>query len=45
MNLIKNNPIRNENIKLDEKVFGPDVGTIKEKTTRRRPLLVIEDYI
>ena len=45
MNLIKNNLIRNENIKLDDKVFGPDVCTIQEKTTRRSPLLVIEDCI
>ena len=28
-----------------EKIFGPDVGTIKGKTTRRRPTPVIEDLI
>ena len=45
MNFIKDNTITNEDIKLVDKIFGPDVGTIKGKRTCRRPLLVIEDYI
>ena len=45
MNLIKNNPITNDDVKIAANIFGPDVSTIKSKTTRRRPLPVIDDYI
>ena len=45
MNLIKNNPITIKDIELMKKIFGPNVGTIKGKTTRRRPTPVIEDLI
>ena len=34
MNLIKNNPITNDDVKIASNVFGPDVSTIKSKTTR-----------
>ena len=45
MNLINNNPITNNDIKLVENIFEPDISTIKSKTTRRRPLPLIDDYI
>ena len=45
MNLVKNNPITLQDVKLAENIFGPDVGTIKGKTTRRKPLPVVQDYI
>eukprot|EP00978_Attheya_sp_CCMP212_P046879 scaffold417388_cov32-Attheya_sp.AAC.1 len=45
MNIVKDNPITIEDIKLAEKIFGPDVATLKSKTTRRKPLAVIEDAI
>jgi hypothetical protein len=45
MNLVKDNPIRIEDIKLAKDIFGPDVATLKGKTTRRKPLPVVENYI
>ena len=45
MNLIKNNPITIEDIKIGETIYGPDVGNIKGKTTRATPNSVIEDNI
>lgn len=34
MNLIKDSEIKSEDVNLAEKVFGPDVGTLKGKTTQ-----------
>eukprot|EP00978_Attheya_sp_CCMP212_P012626 scaffold31575_cov60-Attheya_sp.AAC.1 len=45
MNIVKDNAITIEDIKLAEKIFGPDVATLKGKTTRRKPLVVIKDAI
>ena len=38
MNLIRNAKITTKDINLAQKAFGPDVGSIKGKTTRNRPL-------
>ena len=45
MNAITNNPVTTEDIEIAEKIFGPDIGTLKGKTTRRAPAPVVDDYI
>eukprot|EP00978_Attheya_sp_CCMP212_P017186 scaffold45596_cov58-Attheya_sp.AAC.9 len=45
MNVVQDNPITIEDVKLAEKVFGPDVATLKGKTTRRKLIPVVEDMI
>jgi hypothetical protein len=45
MNLIANNPVTTEDIEIAEEIFGPDIGSLKGKTTRRKPAPVINDYI
>ena len=36
MNLVKDNQVTIEDIDLAQKLFGPDVGAIKGKTTRKK---------
>jgi hypothetical protein len=45
MNAIKNNPVTTEDVDIEEKIFGPDVTTLKGKMTRRAPVPIIEDRI
>ena len=45
MNTIGNNPVTTKDIVLAEKIFGADVGSLKGKTTRTRPVPVVEDTI
>jgi hypothetical protein len=45
MNAIKNLPVTIEYINLAEKIFGPDIGCLKGKTTRVKPASVVSDYI
>jgi hypothetical protein len=45
MNTINNNPVTTNDIKIAEKMFGPDIGTLNGKTTRHKLLPVVNDYI
>ena len=44
-NMIKNCPVTNDDVKLAEMLFGPDVGTLKGKSKRRKPMPVVVDNI
>ena len=45
MNAIKNNPVTTEDDDIAEKIFGPDIATLKGKMTRCTPVPIIEDHI
>ena len=45
MNLIKNNTVTIENMQLVEKTYGPDLGGIKSKSTRIKPMAVRSQVI
>jgi hypothetical protein len=45
MNLIRDNPVTTKDVDLAAHIFGPDVGTVKGKTTRRKPLPIIDEHI
>jgi len=45
MNLIKNCPVTVEDIDKSEKIFGPDISSMKGKVTRKKPTPVVEDTI
>jgi hypothetical protein len=45
MNLIRNNKVTTEDVNLALKTLGPDVATIKGKTTRRKPQPVVNNII
>ena len=44
-NTIRNCPVTVEDVKLAERLFGPDVGTLKGKSKRRKPMPVVVDNI
>jgi hypothetical protein len=44
-NQIKNCPVNLEDIKICEKIFGPDIYAMKGKTTRKQPKAVVNDYV
>ena len=44
-NTIKNCPVTLEHISTAEQIFGPDIGALKGKTTRRNPQPVVKDYM
>ena len=44
-NGLKNCPITIKDISIAEKIFGDDVSTLKGKTTRKKPNIVVNEYI
>ena len=45
MNTINKNPVTTDDIKIAKKIFGPDIGTLKGKTTCCKPLTGVDDHI
>jgi hypothetical protein len=45
MNVIQNCPVTVEDINISEKIFGPDMSSLKGKSTRRKPKPVRSDLI
>jgi hypothetical protein len=43
--IIKNCPVTPEDVNIAEKIFGGDIGTLKGKSTRRRPTPVKDDLV
>ena len=43
--IIHNYPVTFEYIEISEKIFGTDVYTLKGRTIRRRPIVVVDDFI
>ncbi len=44
-NIIKNCPVTPEDVNIAEKIFGGDIGAMKGKTTRRRPVPLKDDLV
>ena len=42
---VQNCPIRIEDINIAQNIFGPDMATLKGKSTQRKPKPVLEDWI
>ena len=45
MNIIQNSPVTGEDIKIAEKSFGPDMSSLKGKSTQRKLKPVRKDFI
>jgi hypothetical protein len=45
INAIKNNPVTTEDVDIAQKIFGPNIVTLKGKTTHCTPVPIIEDQI
>ena len=44
-NLIRNCPVTTEDVNLAEEIFGPDISTLKGRSTRPSPTTVVDDLI
>ena len=45
MNAIQNCPVRVEDVKIAERIFGPDMSSLKGKLMRRKPKPVRKDLV
>ena len=45
MNLIRNNQVTTQDLELAERAYGKDIATLKGKTTRSKPMPVMNDLI
>jgi hypothetical protein len=45
LNMLKDCPVTNDDIKNANKIFGTDLATIRGKTVRRHPKRVITDHV
>jgi hypothetical protein len=45
MNIIQNCPVTVEDVNIADKIFGPDMSSLKGKSTRRKPKPVRKDLI
>ena len=43
--IIQNLPVMVENIDITGNIFGHDVSTLKETTTRKSPKVVVNDFM
>ena len=44
-NLLRNCPVTTEDVNLAEEIFGPDISTLKGRSTRPSPTTVVDDLI
>ena len=45
MNAIADLPVTTNDVTIAEKIFSPDLGALKGKSTRRKPLPMVSDQI
>ena len=45
INVIQDNPVTKSDVKLMEHLFGPNIPTIKGKTTRSQPHQLVSDVV
>ncbi len=45
MNIIKNCPVTVEDVNMADQIFGPDMSSLKGKSTRQKPRPVRKDLI
>ena len=44
-NLIKNCPVTIKDVEIAEDIYGPDITTLKGKSTRKRPPVIVDDQV